>query len=159
MKRYPLALAVCVVLISVSAVMAAKKPAERKTSSPAPDKAYLQKIWAGWSTLDTANVAQFYASGTHTFFDVAPLKYSSWDEYQKTVSQELADYKSGKFTVNDDAELHPAGNYVWGTATIKEEMTRKSGKVEMGNFRWTVVFEKQGGKWLIVHEHVSVPEQ
>jgi ketosteroid isomerase-like protein len=29
----------------------------------------------------------------------------------------------------------------------------------MGNFRWTVVFEKQGGKWLIVHEHISVPMQ
>ena len=23
----------------------------------------------------------------------------------------------------------------------------KSGKREMGNFRWTVVFEKQNGKW------------
>ena len=27
--------------------------------SGAPDKAHLQKIWDGWSTLDTANVAQF----------------------------------------------------------------------------------------------------
>jgi ketosteroid isomerase-like protein len=61
--------------------------------------------------------------------------------------------------VNEDAELHSAGNYVWGTATVKEEMTHKNGKVDMGTFRWTVVFEKQGGKWLIVHEHVSVPAQ
>ena len=28
---------------------------------------------------------------------------------------------------------------------------------EMGNFRWTVVFENEEGKWLIVHEHVSAP--
>jgi hypothetical protein len=27
----------------------------------------------------------------------------------------------------------------------------------MGNFRWTVVWENQEGKWLIVHEHVSAP--
>jgi len=125
----------------------------------APDKAYLQKIWDGWATLDTANVAQYYATGPHVFFDIAPLKYGSWDEYQKTATQVLADYKSGHLTVNDDAELHPAGNYVWGTATIKEEMVHKNDKVDMGNFRWTVVFEKQGGKWLIVHEHVSVPMQ
>ena len=45
--------------------------------SGAPDKAHLQKIWDGWSTLDTANVAQFYAAGPHTFFDIAPMKYSS----------------------------------------------------------------------------------
>jgi ketosteroid isomerase-like protein len=122
-----------------------------------PDKAYLQKIWDGWSTLDTANVAGFYAAGPHTFFDIAPLKYSSWEEYQNGVTKELADYKSAKFTVNDDADLHPAGNEAWGTATVKYEMTHKNGKVEMGNMRWTVVFGREGGKWLIVHEHVSVP--
>jgi len=42
---------------------------------------------------------------------------------------------------------------------VKYEMTQKSGKVDMGNMRWTVVWENQGGKWLIVHEHVSEPIQ
>ena len=41
----------------------------------------------------------------------------------------------------------------------QEEMTDKAGKVSMGNFRWTVVFENEVGKWLIVHEHVSAPLQ
>jgi ketosteroid isomerase-like protein len=156
MKRYSLALLICFAVIAVSSVAATKKSTEKK-ASPAPDKAYLQRIWDGWSTLDPANVAHFYASGPHVCFDIAPLKYASWDEYQKTVVQVLADFKSAKFTVNDDAELHPAGNYVWGTATVKQEVTHKNGKIDMGNFRWTMVFEKQGGKWLIVHEHVSLP--
>jgi len=42
---------------------------------------------------------------------------------------------------------------------VKEDAIMKSGKREMGNFRWTVVFEKENGKWLIVHEHISVPAQ
>jgi hypothetical protein len=29
----------------------------------------------------------------------------------------------------------------------------------MGNFRWTVIWENEDGKWLIVHEHVSAPVQ
>jgi hypothetical protein len=29
----------------------------------------------------------------------------------------------------------------------------------MGTFRWTVIFESEDGKWLIVHEHVSAPIQ
>jgi ketosteroid isomerase-like protein len=37
-------------------------------------------------------------------------------------------------------------------------MTQKSGKREMATFRWTAVFEKQDGKWVIVHEHVSEPQ-
>jgi len=133
----------------------------KKGAAPggAPDKAHLQKIWDAWSTLDPANPAPFYAQGPHVFYDLAPLRYASWDEYQKGVVAVLADFKTAKLTVNDDAEIHPAGSIVWATATIKEDATMKSGKREMGNFRWTVVFEKQGGKWLIVHEHISVPMQ
>jgi ketosteroid isomerase-like protein len=36
-------------------------------------------------------------------------------------------------------------------------MTHKNGKVESGDMRWTVVFERRGGSWLITHEHVSMP--
>jgi ketosteroid isomerase-like protein len=148
----------CLFVITLSAAAQAKKPAAKKASAgPAPDKAYLQKIWDGWATLDPANTAKFYASGPQTFFDIAPLKYNSWDEYEKGVKGVLAGYNSAKFSVNDDAAIHAQGDLVWATATVKNEMTNKAGKVEMGNFRWTVIFENEDGKWLIVHEHVSAP--
>ena len=150
--------AVCVLSLVIALGLQAGAKSATKTNG-APDKAHLQKIWDGWSTLNPANVAQFYASGPHTFFDIAPLKYSSWDEYQSGVVKVVADFKSAKFTVNDDTELHNAGSHVWGTATVKYEMTHKNGKVDMGDLRWTVVFEKQGGECLIVHEHVSMPVQ
>jgi len=152
--------AFCVLVLSVASFAAPKKSAAKHSSAgAAPDKAYMQKIWDGWATLDPANTAKFYASGPNTFFDIAPLKYNSLDEYQTGVKGVLAGYKSAKFTVNDDAMIHPHGDLVWGTATIKEEMASKAGKIEMGNFRWTVVWENQDGKWLIVHEHVSAPLQ
>jgi ketosteroid isomerase-like protein len=158
MKR--IALAMLCLAFAVSSLAQTKKPAMKKSAAPAaPDKAFMQKIWDGWSTLDPANTAKFYATGPHTFFDIAPLKYSSWDEYENGVKRVLADYKSAKFTVNDDADIHPSGDLVWATATVKEEMTTKKGKVEMGQMRWTVLWENQDGKWLIVHEHVSQPIQ
>jgi len=149
----------CLLALSLSSAAQSKKSPMKKSAGPAPDKAYLQKIWDGWATLNPDNTAKYYAPGPHTFFDIAPLKYNSWDEYQKGVRNVLAGYKSAKFTVNDDAALHPHGDVVWATSTIAEEMTTKAGKVEMGNFRWTVVFENEDGKWLIVHEHVSAPMQ
>src|SRR5947209_7844877 len=152
MKSFALALVFCFALIASPDVMSAQKTA-------APDKASCQKIWDGWATLNPDNVNQFYASGPHTFFDIAPLKYSSWEEYKAGVRKVLADYKSAKFTVNDDLKLQPAGTYTWGTATINFEMTHKDGKVDKGDMRWTVVFQKEGGKWLTVHEHVSLPAQ
>jgi len=151
----------CLLTLTLSGFAQTKKSPTMKKSAvgPVPDKAYLQKIWDGWSTLDPANVAKYYATGPHTFFDIAPLKYGSWDEYQKTVKGVLAGYKSAKFTVNDDASVHSNGDLVWATATVAEQMTTQAGKVEMGNFRWTVIFEDEDGQWLIVHEHVSEPVQ
>jgi ketosteroid isomerase-like protein len=155
MRKRLFAVLLCVLAITLSGWAQSKK----KSTGAAPDRAYMQKIWDGWATLDPANAAQYYATGPHTFFDLAPLKYGSWDEYQAGVKNILAGYKSAKFTVNDDLAVHPHGDLVWATATIMEEMTTKAGKVDMGNFRWTVVFEDQGGKWMIVHEHVSAPLQ
>lgn len=149
----------CALALTLTGSAQTKKSATKKpTAGPAPDKALMQKIWDGWSTLDPANVAQYYATGPHTFFDIAPVKYSSWDEYEKGVKVVLGGYKSAKCTV-DDATIHVHGDLVWATAIINEEMTTKAGKVEMGAFRWTVVWEDEDGKWLIVHEHVSAPIQ
>ena len=159
MKRF-LTVSLCLLAVTLCGFAQTKKSAMKKApAGPVPDKAALQKVWDGWSTLDPANVAKFYATGPHTFFDIAPLKYNSWDEYEKGAKAVLAGYKSAKFTVNDDAAIHPQGDVVWVTATVAEQMTTKAGKVEMGNFRWTGIFENEDGKWLIVHEHVSAPLQ
>jgi ketosteroid isomerase-like protein len=158
-KRF-FTVSLCLLAITLCGFAQTKKSATRKAAAGlVPDKAYLQKIWDGWSTLDPANVAKFYATGPHVFFDIAPLKYGSFEEYSTGVKAVVAGYKSAKFTLNDDVAIHPQGDLVWVTATVAEQMTTKAGKVEMGNFRWTVIFENEDGKWLIVHEHVSAPLQ
>ena len=153
-----LALAVCLAFASLTQTSLAQTGKKAPAAAGAVDKAYLQKIWDGWATLDAAGQKQYYAQGPHVFFDVSPLKYGNWDDYQATVSKELADYKAAKCNVNDDAQIHKSGDAYWVTATVAYDMTHKSGKRDMGNFRWTAVFEKQDGKWLIVHEHVSEPQ-
>jgi ketosteroid isomerase-like protein len=150
----------CLLTLTLSAVSQSPKASSKKSAAaPAPDKAYLQKIWDGWSTRDPANVAKFYATGPRVFFDIAPLKYGSWEEYEKGVRTVLSGYKSAKCTVNDDAVFHPHGDLVWATATVSNELITKAGKIEMSTFRWTMIFENQDSKWLIVHEHVSEPLQ
>jgi ketosteroid isomerase-like protein len=157
MIKRSLTLSLCILALALSAV--AQKTSTKMTAVPVPDKALMQKIWDGWAALNPANVAQFYAKGDHVFFDIAPLKYSSWDEYQKGATELEAGYKAATFTVNDDAQIHNAGQIIWGTATVKSDMTEKSGKRNLGAFRWTVIWQKEDGKWLIVHEHVSAPLQ
>ncbi len=147
----------CVLALSLSSV-AAHKP-KKTISSGAPDKAYLQKILDGWSAMNPANMAQYYDQGDYNFFDIAPLKYSNWAEYQKGVADVLKVYKSLKLTLNDDTQVHTDGNLTWSTSTVKEDAVTAAGKHEMATLRWTLIFEKQAGKWMIVHEHMSEPLQ
>jgi ketosteroid isomerase-like protein len=156
MKRtMMLALGFCLTVIGSTPTVFAQK--SEKAASGGVDRAHLQKVWDGWAALDPAAQKQFYAQGPHVFFDIAPLKYSSWDDYQSGVTKELEDYKAARFTLDDDAQIHKSGDAYWVTATVAYDMTHKGGKRDMGKFRWTAIFEKIDGKWLIVHEHVSEP--
>lgn len=157
LKRF-LVVSLCLVAIAASAATQTRKSAKKSPAGPVPDAALMRQIWDAWQTLNPANASKFYAGGSHVFFDIAPLQYHSWDEYQKTAASILGGYKSAKFTV-DEPEIHAHGDLVWATAIIKNEMTTKAGKVEMGSFRWTVIWGNEDGKWLIVHEHVSAPLQ
>lgn len=144
-------------LIACLSVNGFAQKAAKGSGGGGVDRAHIQKIWDGWASLDVPGQKQYYAQGPHVFFDIAPLKYASWDEYQAGAIGVLADFQSAKCTVNDDAQIHKAGDAYWATATVSAEMKHKSGKIDMVQFRWTAVFEKQAGKWLIVHEHVSEP--
>ena len=146
----------CVLILSGVGLAAAKKK-RTMMSGPVPDKAYLEKLLAGWSTGGSASMAQYYAQGDLLFFDVSPLKYANWQEYQNGTADLLKNYKSFKLTLGDDAQIHQDGNVAWSAATIKEDAVTTAGKHEMATWRWTAIFQKQDGKWLIVHEHTSAP--
>ena len=156
MYKRVLTILLCVLALSFSS-LAASKSKKKTAPSGAPDKAYLEKLMAGWSAGNPANMAQYYDQGDYVFFDIAPLKYANWAEYQKGVTDLLKNYKSVKLTVNDDAQIHTDGNLTWAAATVKEDAITAAGKHEMATWRWTVIFEKQAGKWMIVHEHTSAP--
>jgi len=42
-----------------------------------------------------------------------------------------------------------------GIATWKGHAVKKDNSTEDSVGRWTVLFEKRAGKWLIIHEHIS----
>ena len=62
-----------------------------------------------------------------------------------------------KFTLHDDLPIHPVGQMAWVVGTIKLSGKGAKGQPTSMVVRWTAVFEKQGGRWIIHHEHVSIP--
>ena len=118
----------------------------------------MQQIWDAWGTLDPANAARFYSKDAErTFFDIAPMKYTGWNEYAAGVKKTFADYSGAKFTLSGSSHVVQRPNLAWATATGHAVLTKKTGAKEEADFRWTVLWEKEGTDWLIIHEHASVP--
>jgi ketosteroid isomerase-like protein len=147
-------LSACVLALCISSFAA-----PNAATSTVPDKAYLQKLLDGWGTLDSSNMKPYYAQDDRLFFDIAPVKYNNWAEYQAGTTDLFKNYKSLKMTLGDDTQIHHDGNLVWAASTVKEDAMTAGGKHELGTFRWTILFQKMDGKWLVVHEHTSLSAQ
>ncbi len=139
----------------------AKHPAAKTTKSAkaeVPDRAFMQRIWDAWTTMDPAKAAPFYSKDPeNVYYDLTPLKYQGWAEYEKGVANLLKEFKSLKFVVGNDARVWSRDDGALGTATLHAEIVNADGSPATMELRWTVVWHRESGHWLIVHEHVSAP--
>jgi ketosteroid isomerase-like protein len=148
----------CLPVHAQSASKAKASAAKTAGVGRTPDRALAQKIWDAWSTMNPDNAAPYYdQSASHMFFDIAPLKYDGWTQYADGVRKLLADYQSIKLTLGSDVQFHPLANLVWVDGTGTLDFSMKDGSQGQLPLRWTAVWEKKGGQWLITHEHTSVP--
>ena len=134
--------------------------AATKTAAKEPDfRAMQAEVDRAWCTLNAANAAPYYAKEPDkTFFDVAPLKYQGWAEYQAGAQKAFLDgAKSMKFITKGDDRVTRSGDVAWMTRTLHISADMKEGKPLELDCRDTVLWHRQGGKWLIAHEHVSAP--
>ncbi len=155
MRRRTLVLSAVLLLVALPVWAQPPKAPAAKTDF----EALVESYWAVWGTGDVAKAGQMYAKDADlVFYDLEPLKYRGWAEYgQGVVPNVLDKFASVKFTVNDDLKATARGNVAWTTVTVHADGTLKAGGPMKADIRHTAIWEKRGGRWLIVHEHVSVP--
>jgi ketosteroid isomerase-like protein len=119
---------------------------------------HFEKVYSAWSTLDASKPSMFYAKDPGlAFFDISPLKYRGWQEYEDGFKKVAANYKSIQITVGPDFHATQAGNIAWVTYTLDLVMSPQTGNAVNVQARGTDILEKRGEEWTIIHEHVSVP--
>jgi ketosteroid isomerase-like protein len=129
------------------------------------DREFSKKIvddyYDAWNSGSLANAGEYYAKDPDlVFYDVAPLKYQSWKEYEAGVQKLfLENYTSVKLIPADDLKISRRGSVVWTTLTFHLSGTAKDGKTLELDCRHTAIWERRSGKWVVVHEHVSTPLQ
>ena len=119
----------------------------------------IKRYYAAWSTLNPDNPARFYAKNPDlVFFDVDPLKYTGWQQYHDNFKNNMAPgFTSLTITPNNDVKITRSGNLAIATLTFHLSAKAKDGTALEFEGRHTMVWQLSGGKWLIIHEHVSKP--
>lgn len=130
----------------------------QKAGDAAGFKELIAQYWKAWSTMNPDNVAAMYSKDADAvFYDVAPLKYTGWEEYKQGFLKAFGTAASASIAPNDDLKVSRRGNLAWTTETFHGTVTQKDGgKMDLVG-RHTAIWEKRGGRWVIVHEHVSAP--
>ena len=121
-------------------------------------RSVLTKATENWSAMNPdANGVFYTADARVVWFDIAPMQYVGWRAYKEGVKQLNTGLDGMSLKVQDDVAVRRKGSVAWATYTFSAELRWKDRKVEKGEGRATDILEKRGGKWIIVHEHVSFP--
>jgi uncharacterized protein (TIGR02246 family) len=148
----------CLMLAAAIPALAQNKGAAARSDDTAEIKAFLDRYYAAWNTLDLEKPDPFYARDANVvFFDIAPLQYNSWEDYKQGVKQLFTQYSNFKLIPNKDVRVVRRGDVAWVTLTFHISAWHKTkGPFEV-DCRHTAVLEKRDNRWLVVHEHISAP--
>jgi len=118
----------------------------------------MDEYYKAWNTLNLDAPSKYYAKDPDlVFYDIAPLQYKGWKEYQSGVRKLLEGYSTFKLIPNKDLQVTRRGKIVWTTLTFRISGKQKNGTAMELDCRHTAIWEKRKANWLIVHEHVSAP--
>ncbi len=146
----------CVMFVPLS-MMAFGAPA--RADAGADIKALEERFVAAVKAKDLDAIMKAYAPGqTLVVFDVIPPRqYVGATAYRKDW-QTFLDSFAGPITVElTDLDVGTDGNLAYSHSIQRVAGTDKQGKKLDLTVRVTDVYKKARGRWLIIHEHVSVP--
>ena len=146
----------CVIFVLLS-IMAFGAPARADTG--ADIRALEERFVAAFKAKDLDAIMKAYAPGqTVVVFDVIPPRqYVGAAAYRKDWQAFLESF-AGPITVElTDLDVGTDSNLAYSHSIQRVAGTDKQGKKLDLTVRVTDVYKKVRGRWLIIHEHISVP--
>lgn len=133
--------------------------AEQRATDDATFRKLIEGYCAAWSSGNPDNAAKFYAKDDGLiFYDLAPFSYKSWKEYSEGMKDLFAsNVESLSLTPEKDLKVTRHGNIAWTTISMHAQAKLKNGSSIDTEARYTGIWERRGGTWVLVHEHLSAP--
>ena len=131
----------------------------RQESKPDPIAHFARDLLASIQARDVDRVMSHYQKSEDLIaFDVTPpMEYRGWDAYRKDYQDVFTQFKSIDKAEFKELHTRSSGTMAYFAAIVHLDATGQDDKTTPLDLRLTDVLQKIGGKWLIVHEHASVP--
>jgi ketosteroid isomerase-like protein len=155
MKRTAVLLGIAAAVLAGALALAA----ESKGDDQAQIKALEDDLMTAIKAKDIDKIMTFYVNSPDlVVFDVIPPRqYTGSDAYKKDWTGFLGQCKDAPVAEISDLSVEVGGRLAFGHSIQHIACTdTKGGKMDM-TVRVTDGYRKVKGKWLIAHEHVSVP--
>jgi len=123
---------------------------------------YNSALSMGEAPFNLEDVAYLYKRDDEfVAYDLSPPNagYFGWSAYEEAWYKIMKNYASFYIEGNDDIHVDYRGDAAWTSNSFKVWGKRSDGQEYKAEGRFTLVWVKQNGKWLITHEHVSTPRQ
>lgn len=120
-------------------------------------KSLVKDFWAAWSTRNVQNAFHFYATDSSlvVYLPWRTAGYQGWNEFSQTASAIVNDLKVAKFTPHDDIWTQQWGDIAVTAGIFTVDLLAFDGSSTQGDARYTLIWAKRNGKWLILHDHLS----
>jgi ketosteroid isomerase-like protein len=133
--------------------------AEQRATDDATFRKLIEGYCAAWSSGNPDNAAKFYAKDDGLiFYDLAPFSYKGWKEYSEGTHELFeGNVESLSLTPEKDLKVTRHGNIAWMTISMHALAKLKNGSSIDTEVRYTGIWERRAGTWVLVHEHLSAP--
>lgn len=158
-KRTPaLAIAVAAGLIAIAIGARVRAAAPRAEAAAHVRTAEANLVKALNARNLDAIMACYSAKPDLVVFDlIPPLQYAGPDAWRKNWKGFLGSIKGTLKVAQTNLVVEASRRIAFAHGFWRMTITDGKGRSAELNLRVTDCFENQGGKWLIVHEHISVP--
>ena len=111
---------------------------------------------AAWERRDAAFIDRFYAHDSAATFFFERRQLSGWARVDTLYRNMFASAARGRVrSLYEVLDVGARGTVGWLAANFRLEVIETNGDTSVDEGRQSLVFEKRGGRWVVVHRHTS----
>src|SRR5690242_6885810 len=133
------------------------KAASRDSNSEAAIHQWVDRWAKAFRGHDLDGIMALYAPEVVAYDVVPPLQFSGREAYRKDYAEFLAQYDGPIDVEIRELRILVDGNLAYAAGLERIGGVLKDGQRSDVWVRFTSIFRRRGGRWLDIHDHVSVP--